>query len=161
MSAPYDPFDPNTSSTGQSEPTVPDFAAISETPWFRRRSVLVAWLGLIAAMLALVVWGIIQLTSQEPSGGDTVPADQSSSTVSSTSDTANTTSTSASPTSSDQSPADQVPSDQTGSPQPPAQQSPQTSDQSPHHLPHLPSVITIPPVPKLPELPTVITLPHR
>ncbi|WP_154677544.1 hypothetical protein [Mycolicibacter icosiumassiliensis] len=76
--APYSAFD---------EPTDPqgtDFAALSDTPWFRRRSVLIAWFGLIAAMLAVVIWGIIQLTSRGPGGG-TTPATSSSSATSSTS----------------------------------------------------------------------------
>ncbi len=149
--APYSAFE---------EPTDPqgtDFAALSDIPWFRRRSVLIAWFGLIAAMLAVVIWGIIQLTSRGP-GGDTTPATSPSSTTSSTSSatTATSSSTAPSSTTSTAAPPRQAPPQQ-----PPAQQAPPASEPPHHHLPHLPSVITIPPIPKVPELPTVITLPPR
>ncbi|CAJ1496920.1 hypothetical protein [[Mycobacterium] holstebronense] len=145
--APYNTFD---------EPTDPqgtDFAALSSTPWFRRRSVLIAWFGLIAVMLAVVVWGIIQLTSRGPGGG-TTPATSSSS--SSTSSSTTSSSSAPSTTAPTAAPPRQAPPQQ-----PPAQQAPPASEPPHRHLPHLPSVITIPPIPKVPELPTVITLPPR
>lgn len=143
------------------EPTDPqgtDFAALSDTPWFRRRSVLIAWFGLIAVMLALVIWGIIQLTSRGPGGG-TTPATSSSSTSSTTSSTTPSTTTSSSAPSTTAPPA--APPRQAPPQQAPAQQAPPAEEPPRRRLPHLPSVITIPPIPKVPELPTVITLPPR
>ncbi len=145
------------------EPTDPqgtDFAAASDTPWFRRRSVLIAWFGLIAVMLALVVWGIIQLTSRGPGGG-TTPATSSSSTTSSTSSTTTSSSTSSSSSAPSTTAPTAAPPRQAPPQQPPAQQAPPASEPPRRRLPHLPSVITIPPIPKVPELPTVITLPPR
>ncbi|WP_164518048.1 hypothetical protein, partial [Mycobacterium sp. P7213] len=144
------------------EPTDPqgtDFTAVSDTPWFRRRSVLIAWFGLIAVMLALVVWGIIQLTSRGPGGG-TTPATSSSSTTSSTSSTTTSSTSSSSSAPSTTAPT-AAPPRQAPPQQPPAQQAPPASESPRRRLPHLPSVITIPPIPKVPELPTVITLPPR
>lgn len=76
-------------------------------PWFRRRWVLIIWIGLIAAMLALVMWGIIQLTSRGPDDDISPQIGSSSSAVSSspsTSPESTTTSTADtdSPPSSDQ-----------------------------------------------------------
>jgi hypothetical protein len=143
-----------------SDPDTANFAAGSTTPWFRRRSVLIAWFGLIALMLALVIWGIVELTSRGPGGGGTAPASSSSSTTSTTS-SSSTTSTSSSASSTSAAPA---PSGQAPPQQPPPRQAPPPGETHHHHprLPSLPSVITIPPVPRVPELPTVITIPpHR
>ena len=151
----------------QQQPAAPnagEVAAPPPTPWFRRRSVLIAWMALIVAMLALVIWGIIQLTSRGP-GGSTTPGTSSSSTTTSstTSSSESSSSESSSTTSSTSSSATNEP----GHPAPPA--APPRGPQQPapegpepthhHHLPPLPSTITIPPVPKFPELPTIITLP--
>lgn len=145
----------------QQPPAGPDaagFAGTPPTPWFRRKSVLIAWVGLIAVMLALVIWGIVQLTSRGPGGGSTAPETSSSSTSSTSASTTSTTSSSTSATSSTTPSA--APPQQAPPKQPPAQQAPEPSHR--HRLPSLPSVITIPPIPRVPELPTVITIPpHR
>ncbi|CAJ1493357.1 hypothetical protein MU0083_000277 [[Mycobacterium] kokjensenii] len=148
-----------------------NFAAPVPTPWYRRRSVLAAWFGLIAVMLALVIWGIIQLTSRGPSSGGTgsQTSSSSSSTTTSSSTTSSTTSTTSSSTTSTSSSAPSTTAPPAAPPprqqQPPAQQAPVPSEEPRHRhprLPSLPSVITIPPIPKVPEIPTVITLPpHR
>ncbi|ORV46394.1 hypothetical protein AWC02_11240, partial [Mycolicibacter engbaekii] len=149
--AAYNPF--------EEQPAAPttDFAAPPALPWFRRRSVLIAWFGLIAVMLGLVIWGIIQLTSRGPGGTTTPQTTSSSSTTSSA--TSTTTTPSSAPTTAPPAPPRQAPA------QPPAQQAPPPEEPPNRYrprLPALPSVITIPPVPKLPDLPTVITLPpHR
>ncbi|MFL0181917.1 hypothetical protein [Mycobacterium sp. SMC-15] len=152
--ASYNAFDEPT------DPTGADFAAPSAIPWFRRRSVLIAWFGLIAVMIALVVWGIIQLTSHGPGGG-TTPATSSSSTTSSWTSSTTSSTTSASSSAPSTTAPSAAPPRQAPPQQPPAQQAPPPSEPPHRHLPHLPSVITIPPIPKVPELPTVITLPPR
>ncbi|ORV67684.1 hypothetical protein AWC09_16000 [Mycolicibacter hiberniae] len=153
--AAYNPF--------EEQPAAPttDFAAPTALPWFRRRSVLIAWFGLIAVMLGLVIWGIVQLTSRGPGGTTTPQTTSSSSTTSSATSTTGsaTTTPSSAPT------APPAPPRQAPPQQPPAQQAPPPEEPPNRYrprLPALPSVITIPPVPKLPDLPTVITLPpHR
>lgn len=134
-----------------------DFAA--PTPWFRRRPVLIAWFGLILLMLALVIWGIVQLTSRGPGGGSTAPGTSSSSTTSTTTTTSSTSTSPSASTTPAAPPPRQTPPQQQSPRQVPA---PGETHRHLPHLPSLPSVITIPPVPKVPELPTVITLPpHR
>lgn len=156
--AAYGPFEQQAAA----DPDTAEFAAVPPTPWFRRRSVLIAWFGLIVVMLALVVWGIIQLTSRGPGEGGTAPGTSSSSTTSTTT-SSTTSSTSSSESASSTSAPPAAPPGQAPQ-QPPTRQAPAPSETHHHHprLPSLPSVITIPPVPRVPELPTVITLPpHR
>jgi hypothetical protein len=118
------------------------------TPWFRRRWVLITWSALVVLMIALVIWGIIQLISLG-SDGSTVPSTQSSTTRSSTTTISPTTTKGAA----------------TIPPARPPREAPAPGgppNEPPHHRPHLPplpSVITIPPLPNVPEAPTVITLP--
>jgi len=153
----YNPFEQQPAS----EADTAGFAAATPTPWFRRRSVLTAWFGLIAVMLGLVIWGIVQLTSRGPGGGSTAPETSSSSTTSTTTSSSTTTTTtteSSSSTSAPAAPPRQAPPQQAPPQQPPA---PGDSHHRRPHLPPLPSVITIPPIPKVPELPTVITIPPR
>ncbi|BBX24313.1 hypothetical protein MTER_37240 [Mycolicibacter terrae] len=140
-----------------------DFAGVPPTPWFRRRSVLTAWFGLIAVMLGLVIWGIVQLTSRGPGGGSTAPQTSSSSSTSTTTSSSATTSSSTSESPSSTSAPPAAPPGQ-APPQQPAPRQPPVPSESHRHLPRLPSlpsVITIPPIPKVPELPTVITIPPR
>lgn len=156
--ASYNPFD--------EEPTTdPNVAALAPTPWFRRRSVLIAWFGLIAVMLGVVIWGIVQLTSRGPGGGTTPEPSSSSTTSSATSSSTSSTTTSSESTSSTTARSAAPPPPKAPAPKAPSQQAPAPSEPPHHHRPHLPSlpsVITIPPVPKVPQLPTVITLPpHR
>jgi len=153
----YNPFEQQPAS----EADTAGFAAATPTPWFRRRSVLTAWFGLIAVMLGLVIWGIVQLTSRGPGGGSTAPETSSSSTTSTTTSSSTTTTTtteSSSSTSAPAAPPRQAPPQQAPPQQPPA---PGDSHHRRPHLPPLPSVITIPPIPRVPELPTVITIPPR
>lgn len=131
------------------------FPAITEPgrePWFRRRSVLIGWFVLVAIMIALVLWGIVQLTSRGPERTPT-PSTTSSTTTTTTPTTATTATTVEPPAA----PPGEAPPHQPPPAEPPA-------IGPPHHRPHLPpipSVITIPPIPRVPEIPTVITLPGR
>ncbi len=142
----------------QRSPQSVDVADPPHTPWFRRRPVLIAWIALIVLMIALVIWGIIQLTSRGP-GGTTAPSTTSATTTTSTSATSTattvkTTTPQAAPHTTAGPPPARPPG---GAPAPagPANEPPHHR----HHLPPLPSEITIPPMPRAPEVPTVITLP--
>lgn len=140
------------------------------TPFYRKTPVLVAWVLLIVAMVAVIIWGIIQLASRgsgddstSGSSSETSSSSSSATTTSSTSATTSETSTTPSSTESSTAPQSEPPNSAPPRPQAPQQaptpNAPQTEPEHKHHLPPLPSTITIPPVPRVPELPTVITLP--
>lgn len=113
------------------------------TAWYRKPVMLIGWILLVVILIALIIYGIMELihgnqgTSHTPSTSTTSP------TTTTTTPPPPTTTTTP-PTSSAVEPAPQQPTRQ------PTQQQP---THRPHHLPPLPSVITIP------EVPTVITLP--
>jgi hypothetical protein len=132
---PFDPFEQ------EDEPT----------PWYRRPVMLVGWILLVAILVGLIIFGIVELIHGNQGAGTSpstsTTGSTSSSTTTTTSTTPTTTPTSAPPTSSAAAPPPTYR---------PTQQPTQQPTQAPthhHHLPHLPSVITIP------EIPTVITLP--
>ncbi|OBB92594.1 hypothetical protein A5782_14010 [Mycobacterium sp. 852002-40037_SCH5390672] len=118
------------------------------TPWYRKRGMLIAWLVSVVILIALIVFGIIELIHGETVNH--VPKTTTSTTPATTTTTPTTTTTTT--TSSPSSSAEQPPAQQ-----PPQQQQPtggQTQQPSHHHhLPQLPSVITIPGVP------TAVTVP--
>lgn len=125
----FDPFDQD------SEPT----------PWYRKRRMLIAWLASVVILIALIIFGIIELTQ----GGQSHTPKSTTPTTSATT-TTTTTPTTTTTTSSPGSSAEQPPAQQ------PTQQLPRQQTQQPthhHHLPQLPPVITIP------HVPTVITVP--
>ncbi|OBG35759.1 hypothetical protein [Mycobacterium sp. E3198] len=120
------------------------------TPWYRRPLGVIAWVIAVAILLALIVYGLMELIQ---GGQGTSPSTTSSTTPT----TATTTPMTTTPTTT-------APSETPGSSavEPPAQQptgqpTRQPTQQQPthrHHLPQLPSVITIPdgPVVTLPPL---------
>lgn len=122
------------------------------TPWYRRPAGLIAWVVVVGILIALIVYGIIELihggqgTTQTPttSTTSTTPTTATTTTVPTTTTTQPTTT---SPTGSAVEPPAQQPTRQ------PTHQPTQQQPTHHHHLPPLPSVITIP------EVPTVITLP--
>lgn len=130
-----DPFD------GETEPTA----------WYRKPVAFTAWLVAVLILIALIVFGIIELirgnqgTSGTPSTSTTTPTTTASTTPPATTTTPSSTTP---PTSSAVAPPAQQPTQQQPTRQPTQQQPTHR-----HHLPPLPSVITIP------EVPTVITLP--
>jgi cell division septation protein DedD len=111
-------------------------------PGWLKPITLVGWGVLIAILIGLIVWGIIQLVQGPPPPAPvTTPMATTTPTTTTTTTTTpnmDTSTTSAAPTS----------STDTGTPT--------NSSPSPGAFPHLPSVITLP---SLPELPTAITLP--
>jgi hypothetical protein len=125
-------------------------------PGWRKPIALAGWGGLIAVLIALIVWGIIQLAHgsppQEPATRPTLVP------TTTTPRSLNTTSV-APPVSSEptMTPTTEPPSASTEDPMPSAgTTTPTTPSSEAYPLPQLPSVITLPP---LPGLPTEITLP--
>ncbi len=116
-------------------------------PWYRSRALLALWVLMVALLVTLIVYGIVELSR----GGTSVPAPHTSTTTptrsSTTSPSTTTTATSEVPP-----PAtpEQTPEE---APPPPANNSPAPAEppQHHHHL-HVPSTITLPH--------TVITVPH-
>lgn len=117
-------------------------------PWYRSRALLALWVLMVALLVTLIVYGIVELSR---GGGTSVPAPHTSTTTptrsSTTSPSTTTTATSEVPP-----PAtpEQTPEE---APPPPANNSPAPAEppQHHHHL-HVPSTITLPH--------TVITVPH-
>lgn len=123
---------------------------IEPTPWYRRPVMLTAWIVVVLILIALIIFGILELLHGEEGTSNFPTTSSTSTTTTTTSSTPTTTTptTTPSPTTSAAVPPPQQPTYQ------PTEQ-PTQRQQAPHHhhLPHLPSVITIP------EVPTVITLP--
>jgi cytoskeletal protein RodZ len=133
----------------------PDYAESPEPesppdPWYRNRSLLAVWATMVAILIVLIIYGLIQLSHGSGGGPSTTtpsttPAPSSTPTRSSTP----TTTTTPPP------PPSSTPEEE----QPPAANSPPPAEPAPpaepphhhHHLPHIPSTITLPH--------TVITLP--
>jgi hypothetical protein len=122
------------------------------TPWYRKPKALTAWTLFVLILIALIIYGIIQLASGGPTRPSPTPTPTTTTTTTTTAPATTTTTT---PTTTPPAPP---PAPATGPvTQPPAQPPAET----PHHrlpgeiphLPPLPSVITIP------QVPTVITLP--
>jgi hypothetical protein len=137
--------------SAQSDPDAP-------IPGWRKPIALAGWGVLIAVLIALIVWGIIQLAQgtppQEPVTGPTLVP------TTTTARSFNTTTVAPPPISSEPTmtaPATEPPSASTEEPTPSAgTTTPTTPSSEAYPLPQLPSVITLPP---LPGLPTEITLP--
>lgn len=135
----------------------PDYAESPEpesppAPWYRNRSLLVVWATMVAILIALIIYGLIQLSHGGGGGApstttpETTPT-RSSSPTPSTTPPSTTTTPPPSPSSSEEQgpPAGNAP--------PPAQAPPPAAPpEHHHHVPHIPSTITLPH--------TVITLPH-
>jgi hypothetical protein len=122
-------------------------------PWYRNRWLLAAWATMVAILIGLIIYGLIQLSHGGGGGSSTTtpsttPNRSSTPTRSSTSTTPpSTTTTPPEPSSTTE---EQEPSDDNSPPagEPPAPEEPPRHH---HHLPHIPSTITLPH--------TVITLP--
>ena len=118
------------------------------TAWYRRPVVLIGWALLVLILIALIVFGIMELLAGQQ-GTSHIPGTSTTPPATTTTSPPGATTTTAPPTSSAVEPPAQQPTQQ-----PPVQQQP--TQQQPthrHHLPQLPSVITIP------EVPTTITVP--
>jgi hypothetical protein len=130
-----------------SEPAEPESPP---APWYRKRWLLAVWATMVAILVVLIIYGLIQI-SHGGGGGtftttpSTTPTQSSTTTPSTT--TPSTTTTPPPPSSSEQGPPPG------GNSAPPAQAPPPAEPpEHHHHLPHIPPTISLPH--------TVITLPH-
>ena len=120
-------------------------------PWYRNRSLLAVWATMVAILIVLIIYGLIQLSRGGGGGPSTTTPEttptRSSSPTPSTTPPSTTTTPPPSPSSSEE----QGPP--VGNAPPPAQAPPPAAPpEHHHHVPHIPSTITL--------LHTVITLPH-
>ncbi|BBZ49811.1 hypothetical protein MHEI_15280 [Mycobacterium heidelbergense] len=114
------------------------------TAWYRKPVGLIAWLVAVLILIALIVYGIIELIQGDQGTTHAPSTTPPTTTATTTTPPPSTTTTVTPPTSSAVEPPAQQPTQQQ-----PTQQQPTHH----HHLPPLPSVITVPGVP------TAITLP--
>jgi hypothetical protein len=134
----------------------PDYAELPEpesppAAWYRNRSLLAVWATMVAILIVLIIYGLIQLS--HGGGGGPSPTTPSTTPTRSSSPTPSTTppSTTTTPPPSPSSSEEQGPP--AGNAPPPAQAPPPAAPpEHHHHVPHIPSTITLPH--------TVITLPH-
>lgn len=137
------PAGPPPEGSEQSDDVDPFDQEAEPTPWYRKPKMLIAWLVSVVILIALIVFGIIELVN----GQQNVPHAPKTTTPTSTTTTTTTTlTTTTTTTSSPSSSAEQPPVQQ------PTQQQQPTGGQTQqpthhHHVPQLPSVITIPGVP--------------
>jgi cytoskeletal protein RodZ len=132
----------------------PDYAESAETesppdPWYRNRLLLAVWATMVAILIVLIIYGLIQL-SQGSSGGPSTTTPSTTPTQSSTPTRSSTPTTTTAPPPPSSTPEEEQPPTENSSPaaEPPP---PAESPHHHHHLPHIPSTITLPH--------TVITLP--
>lgn len=120
------------------------------TPWYRKPAGIIAWIIAVLILLALIVYGLMELIQGGGQGTSPSPSTTSSTTPTTTATTTMTPTTTESsappPTSSAVEPPAQQPTQQ------PTRQPTQQQPTHRHHMPQLPSVITIPDGP-------VVTLP--
>lgn len=129
-----------------SPPGTPDGAPPA---WYRNRVFLALWALMVALLLTLIVYGLVELSR---GGGSSIPAPDTSSTTSPAPATSTpSTTTEAPPSETPTQTPTQTPEQTPEEAPPPANNSPEEPPQHHHHL-HIPSTITLPH--------TVITLPH-
>lgn len=119
-------------------------------PWYRKRSLLAVWATMVAILVVLIIYGLIELSHGGGGGGTSTTTPSTTSTESSTT-TPSTTPPSTTTTPPPSSSSEEAPPPGGNSPapaQPPAPAAPPPH----HHLPHIPPTISLPH--------TVITLPH-
>jgi hypothetical protein len=112
------------------------------TPWYRKRVVLIAWGLLLAALIALIIYGLVDLTGRGP--GEPTPTPTSTTEPTTTTTTVTTpTTTSPSPSSSTEEPPPNTEPTQAPAPQPraPGGSAPPSRR---HRLPKLPPTISVP-----------------
>ncbi len=119
-------------------------------PWYRKRSLLAVWATMVAILVVLIIYGLLQISHGGGGGTSTTTPSTtprpSSTTTPSTTTPPSTTTTPPPPSSSEEGPP------AGGAPPPPAQNAPPAAPPPHHHLPHIPSTIPLPH--------TTITLPH-
>jgi hypothetical protein len=141
----YGAVDPRAPGSDES----PDYSQAADpesppAPWYRNRSLLAVWATMVAILIVLIIYGLIQLS--HGGGGETSTTTPSSTPTRSSTTTPPSTTTQPPPSST----SEEEPSG--GNAPPPAQAPPPAEPPPHHHLPHIPSTIPLPH--------TTITLPH-
>jgi len=118
-------------------------------PWYRNRWLLAAWATMVAILVVLIIYGLIQL-SHGGGGGPPITTPSTTSTPAPSSTTTPSTPTTPPSTATNPPPPPETTPEES---QPPEESStaPAEPPEHHHHLPHIPSTITLPH--------TVITLP--
>jgi hypothetical protein len=121
-------------------------------PWYRNRALLIAWGAVVAILVVLIIYGLIQLSHGVEGGpSETTPSTTPSTTPAGSSTTTPPSTTTPSPPPSSTPEPEGPPAG--NAPPPPAQSpAPAAPPEHHHHVPHIPSTIPLPH--------TVITLPH-
>jgi cytoskeletal protein RodZ len=120
-------------------------------PWYRNRILLALWALMVALLLTLIIYGIVELSR---GGGETTgPTTTTSTTTPTGSSTTSTSPTTTAETTTEDTPPPESP-EQTPEEAPPPANNSQAPAEPPHHHHHLhvPSTIQLPH--------TVITVPH-
>jgi len=147
----YGVVDPMPGADGYPDSGEPGEPELPPAPWYRNRSLLAVWATMVAILVVLIIYGLIQI-SHGGGGGTSTTTPSTTPTRSSTPTTSTTTPppTTTTPPSPSSTPEQQEPPDDNGPP--PAEAPPQGEPpRHHHHLPHIPSTITLPH--------TVLTLP--
>jgi hypothetical protein len=137
----------------------PDYAAddsgsaepeSAPNPWYRNRVLLALWALLVATLIVLIIYGLVQLSPGGEGGGPSTTTPSTTPTRSSTTSPTTTTtnpSTTTTPPPPPPTTPEEVPPSGGYSPAPAPAEPPRHH----HHMPHIPSTVTLPH--------TVITLP--
>lgn len=137
--------------TDQFEPYDPE---TEFKPWYRKPVPLIGWSLVVAILIALIIYGIVQLIG-ENQGTVRTPHTTTAPATSTTAPITTTTPTPAITTTTTVPPATTAPP----ATNPPVQPPRQTTQAPPPHHPHLPPLPPLPPVITIPGVPTTITLP--
>ena len=141
-------YDESSDAAHDSDSAKPDSAP---DPWYRNRVLLALWAAMVALLIALIIYGLVQLSRGGEGGG---PSTSTSSTTPTRSSTTSPTTTTTSPSTTTTPPPPETPEQTPEEAPPPGGHSPAPAEppHHHHHLPHVPSTVTLPH--------TVITLPH-
>ena len=132
--------EPNDADSAESD-SAPD-------PWYRNRVLLALWVAMVALLVVLIIYGLVELSRGGEGGG---PSTTTPSTTTRSSTTSPTTTTTPSTTTTPPETPEQTP-EEAPPPSGAYSSAPAEPPRHHHHLPHIPSTITLPH--------TVVTLPH-
>ena len=132
--------EPNDADSAESD-SAPD-------PWYRNRVLLALWVAMVALLVVLIIYGLVELSRGGEGGGPSTTTPSTTTRSSTTSPTTTTTpsTTTTAPETPEQTPEEAPP------PSGAYSSAPAEPPRHHHHLPHIPSTITLPH--------TVVTLPH-
>jgi cytoskeletal protein RodZ len=134
---------------GPTEHSQPPDHDTAPAPWYRNRTLLAVWATMVAILVVLIIYGLLQL-SHGGGGGTSTTTPSTTPSSSTTPSTTTTTPSTTTTTPSSSSAPEQAPSG--GNPPPAGGAPPPAQPPQHHHLPHIPPTISLPH--------TVITLPH-